>query len=279
MEFDQNEIHFTSQNINLQGKSLLSGHSNSFDTGLAVHIGVTAAIVYNHIVYWLKINKAKKQNIHEGRTWMYETIKEISDYLQYITEKQIRVAIKTLVEKKLLIEGNFSKNKFDRTTWYAVPDEDVLGFSKSKFEAPSRANPSEDEDSKNVCEAPSRANGSALQGKCTPYILQKNKQENNTQEEAPPAPCVLVSFGSHVKLKKEDHDKLVQDHGEAPVKELIDEMNDYCKAKGESYKDYAAAIRNWFKRRKTTPQIKNSYEVDRTPRDSQGNPMKLPRVW
>jgi Helix-turn-helix domain len=97
-----------------------------------------------------------------------------------------------------------------------------------------------------------------------PHYIE-NKEEGidkNTQATNVAFEC----FGSHVKLKKEDYEKLVADSGKQAIDMLILEMNDYCKAsKPKGYLDYAAAIRQWLRKRKISPQNKASYE---TPKDS-----------
>lgn len=140
MSPDFNVSHATKTDNSQQDKLINpSGHSHSFDTGIAAQLGVNAAIVFNHIVYWLRINKKKNQNFHDGKTWMYETISQISDFLGYLSEKQVRTAIKYLVDAKVLLEGFYNKNKFDRTTWYCLKDESIIQDSKSNYEKTWRA--------------------------------------------------------------------------------------------------------------------------------------------
>ena len=52
----------------------ISGQSCSFDMGVAAYFGSSdVAVVFNHVRFWLKNNKAKGINQIEDRTWMYET--------------------------------------------------------------------------------------------------------------------------------------------------------------------------------------------------------------
>lgn len=58
-------------------------------------------------------------------------------------------------------------------------------------------------------------------------------------------------FGEYVKLKKQEHQALCDEHGKEVIDTLIEEMNDYCLAsRTEGYKDYAAAMRQWLRKRK-----------------------------
>lgn len=85
------------------------------------------------------------------------------------------------------------------------------------------------------------------------------KEENKDYTPKPPkggsadADCSMVSHGSHVQLKKEDYQKLTETYGKGVIDQVIEEMNDYCLSKApKGYKCYAAAIRNWMRRRKTS---------------------------
>lgn len=121
-----------------QQKIVPLGHSNSFDVGIARQLSVNAAIVYNHLVYWLRINKQKNYNQHNGKTWMYESISDMADYFGYLSEKQVSSALSQLVDSNLIIKGNYNKNKFDKTAWYCLENESALGFSKNLFEGDKR---------------------------------------------------------------------------------------------------------------------------------------------
>lgn len=90
-----------------------------------------------------------------------------------------------------------------------------------------------------------------------PTIVINDKKEikEKTQKEEgakPPPPAPPLCFGTHVRLKsREEYDELTKAHGKEVVDQVILEINDYICAKGvKPYKDYAAAIRNWIRRKK-----------------------------
>ena len=101
---------------------IISGHSFSVDSGVATHCGVNAALIYNHICFWIKVNSAKPECWINGKVWMYQTHKQISDHFEFLSEDQICRALKVLFEQGLLIKDNFNKNPFDRTSWFSLPD-------------------------------------------------------------------------------------------------------------------------------------------------------------
>ncbi len=115
---------------------MISGHSNSFDTGIAKSLGLNAAIVFNHIVYWLKINSRKESNIRDGKVWMYETQQDMADYFEYLTLDDVKKAVVKLLESGLLIKGNYNVNPFDKTAWYTVADENIFRIKKTLSKEP-----------------------------------------------------------------------------------------------------------------------------------------------
>ncbi len=96
------------------------------------------------------------------------------------------------------------------------------------------------------------------------YRKEKNK-DSNTKEKR-------ENFGQHVKLLKEEYEKLCLDHGEQFILDLIEQINDYCSYKGKSYKDYAATARQWIRNREQNSITKPA--IDRRTLDRHGNPIK-----
>lgn len=104
-----------------------SGFTLSFDQGVAMECGVNAAIVLNHIIYWLKSNQKFKDRhpecIQEGKIWMYEKQEEMAEFFGFYSTKEVRDYIKILVDKGFLVKGNFNTNHFDKKNWYSLSDE------------------------------------------------------------------------------------------------------------------------------------------------------------
>ncbi len=305
------------------------GISHSMDVRVACICGVNAAHVYSHIIFWLQGNKVRKSNQHEGRTWMYDTIHTFAEHLPYLTYKEIKNAIVELIDKGFLIKGNFNKNKFDRTSWYAVADEEELDSIQK-----SRRNQPEDMVSSKVpvgtMEGPEGDRGGSRQGPSTttrdidqreePYntppppkgepatagcvssfdssfglsstsaAFRSNEQQDGKTHSsradvlipaqqnardgtgnAPPSPsnelpvtlsgrqkktpliavsASFMEFGPHVRLTEEKYAELCSQSGTSVVDMIIEEMNDYLAATGKKpYKCYAAAIRQWIRRK------------------------------
>ncbi len=101
---------------------IISGHTIAFDHGIAMECGINAAIIYNHIIFWLKVNKDKPESQHEGKVWMYSTQEKMAEFFQFFDEREVKYCIKKLVDVGLLEKKNFNKNPFDHTNWYSLPD-------------------------------------------------------------------------------------------------------------------------------------------------------------
>jgi len=90
----------------------------------------------------------------------------------------------------------------------------------------------------------------------TPNITYKKKTPPHTPPEGGGESCdseVLV-IGKFVKLGKKENEDLCRAYGEGVIAQMSAEINDYLASTGKKpYKDYAAAIRQWLRRRNVTP--------------------------
>jgi hypothetical protein len=64
-----------------------------------------------------------------------------------------------------------------------------------------------------------------------------------------------VCSETQVKLKKEDYEKFCSEYGSQKIDGLIEEMNDWIISRGISYRDHAAELRNWIRRRGWAKQV------------------------
>ena len=97
----------------------------SFNIEFAKRYGVDEAIMVKSFQYWIRLNKANKVNYHDSRYWTFNTYKSLTEYYPFYTEKQVRRIIESLVDKKILIKGNYNKISYDRTIWYAFYNEEL----------------------------------------------------------------------------------------------------------------------------------------------------------
>jgi hypothetical protein len=93
-------------------------------------------------------------------------------------------------------------------------------------------------------------------------------------------PVGPLKFGKFVSLSKEEFQELQKFCGGTdPLSEIIQEINDYLSSTGKKpYKDYAATIRNWFRRRKASSPV-NSFANKPKENPANANPVSkdMPR--
>ena len=104
---------------------------HSFEVTVAQDVGISAAIVLNHISCWCANHAEKKINFHDGRYWMYDSQAAIAEALPYISLITVKRAIATLVDNGYLVTGNFNRHKYDKTKWYALTDKSLCIYAES----------------------------------------------------------------------------------------------------------------------------------------------------
>lgn len=92
---------------------------HSFDPAIAELAGINAAVIYQNIIWWCEKNAANKRNIHDGRSWTYNSMTAFDVLFPYLSRKQIRSAIDKLKSCDLILVGNFNKDPRDKTNWYS----------------------------------------------------------------------------------------------------------------------------------------------------------------
>lgn len=124
-----------------------------FNVDVAREVGVNAATILNHIIWWCQKNAANGRGIHDGRVWTYNTAKAMSEIFPYLTENQVRTATKKLVDAGLVVTGDYSENRYARPIYYS-PTEKALricGATIPDFDDPVIGeNETRDEDSPNT---------------------------------------------------------------------------------------------------------------------------------
>ena len=93
-----------------------------FKIALAKELGIEEAIFIDEIYHQIKKNKSNERNFHDGRYWTYNSLKAYEETFPYLNAGKIKRVINSLVEKGILMKGNFNTNQYDRTCWYAFTD-------------------------------------------------------------------------------------------------------------------------------------------------------------
>lgn len=102
---------------------------HSFDVQEAVNYGLEEAIMIWNLRFWIIKNKANKKHSYLGedgilRTWTYNTNEAFQKLFPYWKKGAIERNLTRMIDKGILVKGNFNATKYDRTAWYAFSDED-----------------------------------------------------------------------------------------------------------------------------------------------------------
>lgn len=97
--------------------------THEFKVALAKMFGIEEAILIHNFHYWITENKANNRNFFDGRYWTYNSQKAYGDWFPYLNEGKMKRTINSLVEKGILMKGNYNANQYDRTNWYTFTDE------------------------------------------------------------------------------------------------------------------------------------------------------------
>jgi hypothetical protein len=155
---------------------------NSFNTNIATKFSVNTAIFIQHLAQWTFINQANNRHIHDGFCWSYNTLDAFDSFFPYWTKKQTRTVIANAIEQGLVIKGNYNKNQYDRTAWYALSKEGISYYPElqsfesttdEKFDCPQ----CETSSSLGNMHMPKWANGSVQKG--TPIPTNKPTKRKN----------------------------------------------------------------------------------------------------
>lgn len=104
-------------------------HFNPF---IAKKYGIIEAILINSFIFWTRTNAAKEENYHDERFWCYGTPQYFNKFFVYLTPRQIKYALKKLVDCNALVIGNFNKKGYDKTAWYSLSDNILFELNLNK---------------------------------------------------------------------------------------------------------------------------------------------------
>lgn len=96
----------------------------AFEEDMAKKYGVPEAVFIHCIQFWIAKNKASNKHFYDGSYWMYNSCYAFQKLLPFWSQKQIERLLNKLVNLKVIKKGNYNKNPYDRTLWYAFVDEE-----------------------------------------------------------------------------------------------------------------------------------------------------------
>ncbi len=99
--------------------------SHSFSTELAKLIGLKESIILSHIYFWYEQNRSNNKNFHDGTWWTFNSVKTFATQFDYLSEKEIRGALKRLNDLGYTVEGCYNKMPMDKTKWYSLTEKAI----------------------------------------------------------------------------------------------------------------------------------------------------------
>lgn len=239
---------------------------HSFDVALATELGdINLAILIHHFQFWIMLNKRQGINFKEGCTWTYQTVKQITAAFPYWSKKQVERLLNKAVELGILKKGNFNKNSFDQTAWYAFVDEESFGVENFE-EMDGDVDLAKSPNGEREIDFPKSGNGNPEIGNTIPdtnkdsEYKEKREKEKKAEATSSKADSLSPSFSApakktnfekerqpNVHVADEDHKRLVAQIGEemtlACYKKLSEWKEDSPRSKWKR-NDYRS-ITNW----------------------------------
>ena len=112
-------------------------HALRVSAALALEIGLNESMVLLQLEFLISIS----DNVHDGRVWTYQSLNELREnYFPFWGKSTIGRAIQALVDRDLVIVGNFNRVGFDRTQWYALNPEGIARLQSIRLESPTSQN-------------------------------------------------------------------------------------------------------------------------------------------
>ena len=94
--------------------------SHAFNVEEAIKYGVEKAILLQHIRFWCVQNEGKKDNLHDGRVWMYQSVEDMHKHYPYWSTHKLHRMLKSMEDEGLILSGNYNEIGYDRTKWYSI---------------------------------------------------------------------------------------------------------------------------------------------------------------
>ena len=111
----------------------------SFNVETAKQYGVDEAIVIQNFQYWIKKNVANKQHENDGRTWTYNTQNALAELFPFWSRRQIQRILKSLMDMRVIMSGEYNKKGYDKTKWYAFINQKEWLETPETLNAPNGA--------------------------------------------------------------------------------------------------------------------------------------------
>ena len=114
---------------------------HSFSVEFAERYGIVEALLLDYFFFWINNSEKKKEKdkYHDGRYWVYGSVRKIAEAHPYLFRAKVHRALKKLEEAGAIKTDAFNKMCWDKTTWYTLTDE-ILALSQNETGGVSKRN-------------------------------------------------------------------------------------------------------------------------------------------
>jgi len=105
----------------------------SLDSKLAEKFGLIEAIFINHLYYLIKENESEVRHLMDNKYWIQKSYAGFAKFFKYLTESQIRYALKKLETKKVIVTMQKDKG-FEK--YYSFSDLMFKYLGEPRIEVP-----------------------------------------------------------------------------------------------------------------------------------------------
>ena len=226
-----------------------------FDIDDAQKYGVHKAVVLYNIRFWVRHNMANNKNLHDDRTWTYNSAKAYAVLFPYLNTRHIsrmlkelttpvnEVAWKTKTATKMgdgvLVKGNYNNVKYDRKGWYAFVDESEI---RKSLECPDKPCGDDIDPLANMPNGLANMPNGNTENSPTiadskPDTKPDNSDKWEDRKQIPPKPESITKYAKSISFTLD---------GEAFCDYY--QSQGWKKANGQKLVDWQCAVRQWKKK-------------------------------
>jgi len=89
----------------------------TYNANVAEIVGTDAATIFEYIMYFVFQSKCQKENYVSGKYWTYETRTALAKHFFFMSDKEINIALATLLQENFIETMNDNSSK---PNWFTV---------------------------------------------------------------------------------------------------------------------------------------------------------------
>ena len=165
---------------------------------LAQEIGLNESIILLQIEFWISISN----HFVDGRYWTYQSLNDIKDCFPFWSKATINRAIKNMINKGYIFEGNFNRKKYDKTRWFSLNYVKLFKLQSIKIEGhETRSAQNETRSNQNETRSAQNETRSTQNETTIPEITTEITTETTTESKKPLSPSGDDSVKPHQRAK------------------------------------------------------------------------------